>query len=432
MKILNLLAHGPAYESLSEPSVLLDEWELADSDRTSNRNDNRDWPAQLGHWVLAQRPEWKWEVWQPDARADRVYSHVFDDGVVHRLFAAEERLSQGIRRRRRYLYSEAMLTGLASERREHDVLVLHGLDARLWHDVLDRLGSKPHPPVFVIGHGSAHRLAEKIQMTRHPLTLLDVVQDHVRTQRMYKRVDAMSAPDSVNASAARSVYKGAIERLTMGCDFDFWIAPPAANTKACARSSIGVPAGRLLFLTVGRLSDSKRIDRLLSAFQQLGQRREFTLMVVGQGEPAYMRYLLQVAGPMLTDGRVVFHPHVSGEGLRRLYWAADVFVSASRSEGASVAVMEAIACGLPIVATPVGGTCEVMGGYGPFGTLPIRNYVAWPEVLRAVLEKGPPQALDRELARSEFDWRHVASRFVRIVAELAPRRRMDRSVVVGC
>src|SRR5262245_8058819 len=138
MKIVNLMAHGPAYESLRDPSLLLREWELPDRMRTPNGNDNRDWPAQLGHWVLEQRPDWSWEVRQPDTRAERVYSHTFDDGVVHCLFPAKERDSGRFRRGRLYMHSDPMLEGLATDRESPSVIVLHGLGAPLWRDVLYR------------------------------------------------------------------------------------------------------------------------------------------------------------------------------------------------------------------------------------------------------------------------------------------------------
>jgi glycosyltransferase involved in cell wall biosynthesis len=232
----------------------------------------------------------------------------------------------------------------------------------------------------------------------------------------------MSAPDEINVAAARSVYDGRIDRLTMGCDFDFWVPPPDTGSRKAARDALAVPRARKLFLTVGRLSPSKRVDALLRAFRALGDRRDFTLLIVGQGDPRYVRYLRDIAGTMLTDGRVVFHAHATGIQLRRLYWAADVFVSGSRSEGGPVTIMEAMACGLPIIATPVGRTFEAMGGFGPGNTLAVRDPNSWPDVLRAALDQAGLRPVDREMARNHFDWRIIGQRLVAILSNITERR----------
>ncbi|SDC05678.1 Glycosyltransferase involved in cell wall bisynthesis [Microbacterium enclense] len=103
---------------------------------------------------------------------------------------------------------------------------------------------------------------------------------------------------------------------------------------------------RLLF--VGRLTTEKHIDVVLRALAQLDPSLDVTFDVVGGGDQrAKLEALAQQLG---VAGRVTFHGHASEDDLRTLYSRASVFVIASIAELQSIATMEAMASGLPIVA----------------------------------------------------------------------------------
>lgn len=103
---------------------------------------------------------------------------------------------------------------------------------------------------------------------------------------------------------------------------------------------------RLLF--VGRLTTEKHIDVVLRALAQLDPSLDVTFDIVGGGDQrAKLEALAQQLG---VAGRVTFHGHASEDDLRTLYSRASVFVIASIAELQSIATMEAMASGLPIVA----------------------------------------------------------------------------------
>jgi glycosyltransferase involved in cell wall biosynthesis len=303
------------------------------------------------------------------------------------------------------------------------VLALHGFGAPLWGEVLEQCGGRL--PTLLVGHGTARPLAQRLLQARHPLTLPATLIEHLRTRRRYATLMAMTGPNSTALAAARSVYSGPVYPLTMGCDFDFW-TPPAADTRAALRHSLGIPARRTVLVSTAFLRPIKQIDRLIEACAALGPRDDFTLLVIGQGDAAYVQSLRRLGAPLLADGRLRIEPYVAGEALRPWLWAADVFVSASRAEGASVAVMEAFACGLPVLSTPVGGTFEVMRRAGAGAVLPGADFPRWPGVLRTILDGRRPLPLERELARAEFDWRNVARRFVGLLDEVVARAARGR------
>ena len=104
-------------------------------------------------------------------------------------------------------------------------------------------------------------------------------------------------------------------------------------------------ANRLVF--VGRLTTEKHIDVVLRAMTKLDPTLEVTFDVVGNGDQR--RALEQLADQLGLADRVTFHGHTSDEELRALLTRASVFVIASIAELQSIATMEAMASGLPIV-----------------------------------------------------------------------------------
>ena len=105
-------------------------------------------------------------------------------------------------------------------------------------------------------------------------------------------------------------------------------------------------ANRILF--VGRLTTEKGIDVVLRALALLDPELDATFDIVGGGDQR--RNLEQLAEQLGVASRVRFHGHTSEEELRALYTHASVFAIASIAELQSIATMEAMASGLPVVA----------------------------------------------------------------------------------
>jgi len=108
----------------------------------------------------------------------------------------------------------------------------------------------------------------------------------------------------------------------------------------------GLRPDRPLILSVGRLSGEKRVDVLLEAASRL--RTPAQLAIAGAGPLAGK--LRSQAARLGLAGRVIFLRHVPDADLPDLYRMADVFAIASEAELQSLATMEAMASGLPVVA----------------------------------------------------------------------------------
>lgn len=134
-----------------------------------------------------------------------------------------------------------------------------------------------------------------------------------------------------------------------------YFRPPTETEKIAARSRLGIPVSARTVLSVGRLEPVKGLDLLLQAWVGLpaAVRRDSALILVGDGsERAPLERLCRELG---AEG-VRFAGLQSD--VRAWYWSADLFALPSHSEGLSNALLEAMACGLPVIATRVGGALD--------------------------------------------------------------------------
>lgn len=124
------------------------------------------------------------------------------------------------------------------------------------------------------------------------------------------------------------------------------------------RSGAGKPREKVV-LSVGRLTDPrKNIPLLLAAFARVTDAYpEWTLALAGSEPNATLREISETLG---TSGRTRWLGRVSSQRLRELYGMAGVFVLPSLQEGLGIVLLEAMASGLPVVATRCGGPEEVI------------------------------------------------------------------------
>jgi glycosyltransferase involved in cell wall biosynthesis len=126
-----------------------------------------------------------------------------------------------------------------------------------------------------------------------------------------------------------------------------------------ARSELGLANSDLVVAYIGRLSPEKQIPLLIEAFALIAQqRRDARLLIAGEG-PELSTLQQQVDRLKLSN--VHFLGTLTRERIRILLSSADVLALLSLFEGFSNAALEALACGLPLVTTNVGGMRELLG-----------------------------------------------------------------------
>jgi glycogen(starch) synthase len=186
----------------------------------------------------------------------------------------------------------------------------------------------------------------------------------------------------------------------------------------------------LRILTVSRLIARKGLRMLITALAR-SQRSDLSLDIAGDGP--CRASLEQLAVSFGIADRVHFHGFLDRLNLARLYAQADIFVLASVAESCSMALLEAMAAGLPLIATKVGGTIELVE-HGYNGLLIDSEDV---DALRAAIEslaQDPSQrqrfaAANRRLVQERFSWDSIARQYESIfVRSLEPRASAYRAI----
>lgn len=181
-----------------------------------------------------------------------------------------------------------------------------------------------------------------------------------------------------------------------GVDLDMFRPP---EDRRALRRSLGMDGPTLL--SVGHLIDRKGHDLAIRAVAALPGVR---LMIAGDGPRD--RALRALAMNLGVGDRVEFLGHVDQERLPGLYGAADIALNCADREGIANVLLEAIACGTPLVATPVWGSPEVVKVREAGLLTADRSVPAISDAIARLLAALPERAATRRYAES-YDWRRT-------------------------
>jgi glycosyltransferase involved in cell wall biosynthesis len=131
---------------------------------------------------------------------------------------------------------------------------------------------------------------------------------------------------------------------------------PTSSRRAAARARLGVSEDEFVVGAVGRLDPVKDLTTLIDAFAEFRGTRRARLLLIGEGsERVSLERHVEDAG---LSGEVVLLGH--RQDVSDLLPGFDAYVNSSVFEGISLTILEAMAAGVPVVATRVGGTPEVV------------------------------------------------------------------------
>lgn len=110
---------------------------------------------------------------------------------------------------------------------------------------------------------------------------------------------------------------------------------------------------------IGNLVPIKRIDNVINAFNILSEEYDkVRLHIIGQGPE--LKRLKEISCNNKAPGKVVFHGYKNSEGVRNILQNSNLLVSASTIETFGITIIEALSCGIPVLATKSGGPNEII------------------------------------------------------------------------
>jgi glycosyltransferase involved in cell wall biosynthesis len=199
--------------------------------------------------------------------------------------------------------------------------------------------------------------------------------------------------------------------------------PASEAMRQSLRQQLGVAATTRVIGTVGRLNWAKDQAGLIRAFRLLRERQpDAVLVLIGDGE---LRGALQQTA---HDEGVADSVHFLGDrnDVRELLQGLDLFVLSSVSEGYSMALLEACAVALPIVATDVGGNGEIVRDGETGRLVPASDAAALAAGMLALLERPAQAAAMAQAARA---WVETHGSLETMAARYADLYRIDRAAV---
>lgn len=246
-------------------------------------------------------------------------------------------------------------------------------DAAALADASARFASLPDDALVVVdglAYGVLPQIAAReaarlrlVALVHHPLALESGLDDVARSQLRASETAALAHAHRIVVTGERTaldlagwnVPRGRIDVVPPGTD-----PAPRARGSAAAVRPAGVPPVSLL--CVATLTPRKGHDVLLDALAAVGT-RAWRLDCVGSAErsPATAAQLRARAARLGLDGQVRWHGELTDAGLAAAFDAADLFVLPARHEGYGMAVADALAHGLPVVATRVGAVEQLVG-----------------------------------------------------------------------
>lgn len=239
-------------------------------------------------------------------------------------------------------------------------------------------------------------------------------------KKIFQRADAVQALSCfLGEWAVKMGFRGTPEIIPNGVDIVRFSQRISDEERFHIRRKAGMSAEEIVLVTASRLSRKNGVDDLIRSLSHLPE--PYKALIIGEGEDRAM--LDHLTKELRLEHRVIFLGKRGHDELPGLLQASDIFVRASLSEGLGNAFLEAMAAGVPIIGTPVGGIPDFLtdGETGVFCAPRDPASIAR-AVLRITNEAGLRAKLIQQsetLVRERYDWSGIVARMDALLHRLA-------------
>ena len=201
-----------------------------------------------------------------------------------------------------------------------------------------------------------------------------------------------------------------IEVIPNGVDCEKFIRPISPVRKSELRAECGIADTDLVLVTASRLVHKNAVDMIIATLALLPH--NYKLLILGTG--ADEDTLRNQTKSLKVEGRVIFKGFISHDLLPEYLQASDIFIRPSRTEGLGNSFLEAMAAGIPVIATPVGGIPDFLTD----GQTGLFCEVDNPQSIAQKVEKLTKDRESREyiitnarnMVQQKYDWDAVAGK----------------------
>jgi glycosyltransferase involved in cell wall biosynthesis len=242
----------------------------------------------------------------------------------------------------------------------------------------------------------------------------------------FARADALQAISTfLGKWGTKMGFRGAPVVIPNGVDTarfarDFTLAERTAQQEAWWKQK-----GDVFLITSSRLVKKNAVDDVIRALTLLPEHIHFIICGIGPDETALKTLVKEVQ----VEKRVRFMGQVDHDKLPRMLAAADIFIRPSRSEGMGNSFIEAMATGIPVIATQEGGISDFLfdarrnpgheaTGFAVDANAPAQIADAVKRILGDNDATARTVATARRLATSSYDWERIAGKMKEVIASL--------------
>jgi len=396
------MTHPPAYDEYSDKPRPQWNWNTPNGSWVGIWG--YDWSDLLAVEVSNVNSEFEHEIWQPDLRADHIYSQEIFPGIIHRLFPALEKTKWIGLRKSCEIDSPSMIKFFCPEI-EHEIIfhISQSVTSKINKDLIENFTKT----CFVFSfHGQiTFPLVSLLNFQKNFLAKFHYLKEHILAKKLFRHIAFLTYQSTTNLKYLKFYYRGPVTKITMGIHFNKY----QGYDKNQCRKELNLPLNGIIFLTVCRLYNLKQVDKLVEVLSKTD--KDFLYIIVGHGTREYEEYLKIKSEKLKKQNKIIFAGYKTGHELMKYFNSADLFIHVSKAEAGPVVNMEAMACGLPVFCTDTGNTAEVLKENNAGIVVGIKSYNAWEKELINYLEGKPIKTLNLEIVKEYYEWKNVAKKF---------------------
>ncbi len=349
------------------------------------------WNQVLAEELARRSSEFHFECWGPDRFTRQEEKWKDESGIVHRIFPSIY-LRYGVE------LSPDLLAVLVGKTGTGSLLHLHGAFNLGTYSLTTLIGRRVpvvvqfHDPVDDGGLTGALRTGSR-ELALSP-------------------VRKFLVPSEAMKNCLPRHFRSKTMVLPLGVDLTKF----TVGNKNDARRELGLGDGSY-GMYVGRLIPSKGVQNLVRSVSILhGMLPDFHLIILGDGP--LRRDLIDLATKLGIERNVTFAGHVEHSALPTFYKAVDLLIHPSTRDLAPTVVLESLACGTPVIGSPVGYIPEVALRVGGVKLIPSPAPESIAAATKSAIESG---ASTREIDRKgieEYGWDSLAPRYLNLYRSL--------------
>jgi len=311
-----------------------------------------------------------------------------------------------------------LIPGTVMETKRHlrDFDVIHLHSARSFQNiVIHHYAKKYGIPYVVQAHGSLPNIIAKQRLKQ--------VYDNLWGCRLLKDASRVIAVTRTEAEQYKSmgVSEDKIEIVPNGIDLSEFDNLPEGGE---FRRKYGLDSKQRIILYLGRIHKIKGLDLLAQAFADLSKSLDNIKLVIIGPDDGYLSSLKKLIADLEISDKVLFTAPLYGHEKLKAYVDADVYVLPSIYEVFGITVLEACACGVPVVLTDCCGIAAVVDGQAGLAASSSTEgfYIA---IQRLLSDPGLCQEFSKNgksLVRNNFDWEILTTKVERLYEDTIQAR----------